>query len=166
MTENEKQPVINYRKIYQKPIILYRLGKARLPFGIALNRVGLMLLIGGGLFCIQITLGHLVPLSWLFSNSLFLTGYYGLSMWFGSGFLAEERALFDGKNVFSFLRSLISYWWELRRKKVVFNDERPIGNRELVTFKESELIILVSPMEELDELPKEGSREHAIKETV
>ncbi|MEJ1304000.1 TcpE family conjugal transfer membrane protein [Lactiplantibacillus plantarum] len=144
MSEKQtKEQVYNYRKIFKKPIVIYRLNdQIKLPVGVEIRRVAIAIVIGLLLWLLKIVLLDYITFG-IINKQFILLIYFLVPMWFGSGFLSEERAAFNGKNVFAFTKDLIVFWWTVKRPHKRFNDERSIPyQEEKVSFNESKLAIM------------------------
>lgn len=132
----------NYQKVFSFPIVLYRLGDLRLPFGIPLARVGLMALLIAILFLFRDVvhaIGSLIP-------GMTLLIYTVLPFWL-SGYLVKD--IFQGKKLHLFIRDFLVFYFSFVWKK------KRIANDQEVMYLDSDSIefesILIPCKEERDE---------------
>lgn len=159
---NQKEQVYNYRRIFKKPIVIYSIGNWRLPFGIQLKRTMIAVVLLAFLWLVKLVLLQFVTFGLLEIQFVKLM-YYIVPAWFGSGFLSEERPIFNGKNVFDFTKDYLNYWWNVKRTNKLFNDEEEVSySAKEIQFDENELILLSDDVKD-----KGDKKKHAkIKETL
>lgn len=113
---------INYRKIFKKPIVIFSIGKLKLPIGLEIRRLFTAILICLVLFVLQLLLlNTLIP--FLFNAPLIVMVYYILPAYFLSGFLCDEQAIFNGKTAYQFLKGYLPYAILIKAKNAKFSSE-------------------------------------------
>lgn len=119
----EEKRLINYRKIFKKPIVMYSLGNVRLPFGIPLRQSMYFAVI----FCVLVLL-KLTLFRALFNS---LTGsvlYYVLPSLLISRLLSEDYALLSGKPLHNFLWDTLKYQRDIKLPNKKFIHDREAKN--------------------------------------
>ncbi len=120
----------NYKKIFQHPITLYRIGDIRLPYGIALLRVIVAAVILG----IMLLFRDVVNAIGSMLSGLTLVLYIGVP-YLLSGFLLKKS--FNGKRIHFFIYDFFRYFfgWFLPKKRLANDEEVLYTHTNKVTFE-------------------------------
>lgn len=112
---------LNYRSIFNKPIIINSIAEFILPFSLELKRCVMMIpsvafLYGIGKFFQLVTPFQL--------NSSITMIYYVVGTYFISDFLSEEYDFLDNKNLLYFIYNYLKYFFKIRvGKRTLTNNE-------------------------------------------
>lgn len=129
----------NYRTVFKKPIVIHKIDRLHLPFGIELKRLLLGIPIFGVLWLLKKVLLNFLLADFI-NNPTILALYYILPIYFASGYLAQEHDFFDGKTVYSYFKDYLSYYFKIRGKRIRYkNDQELEGLESSVTFSKTRL---------------------------
>ncbi|MGM0241255.1 TcpE family conjugal transfer membrane protein [Enterococcus sp. AZ103] len=121
-------PPLNYRTIFKKPIIINSIADFILPFSIELKRA---LLAVPALLLLWVlnrfVLNYVFP---LIHNMTISFIYYGVGVYYLSGWFADEYTVFDNKNLMMFLKNYIKYFTKIKVGNRVLTDNQIITNLE------------------------------------
>lgn len=112
---------INYRTIFKKPIIINSVADIILPFSIELRRA--LLMIPTAVLLVVLDKALLQFIFPLIHHTTVTFLYYGVGIYFISGWLSDEYDLFDNKNLLFFLINYLKYVIHIQAgKRVVTNN--------------------------------------------
>ncbi|WP_254434317.1 conjugal transfer protein [Halobacillus sp. Marseille-Q1614] len=122
----------NYKRVFQHPITLYRIGDVRLPYGIALLRVTVACVILG----IMLLFRDVVNAVGSIMSGLTLVLYVGIP-YLLSGFLLKKS--FNGKRIHYFMYDFMRYFfgWYLPKKRIANDEEVLYSHTKAITFEKT-----------------------------
>jgi hypothetical protein len=112
---------LNYRSIFNKPIIINSIAEFILPFSLELKRCVMMIPSAGFLYGIYKFFQLVTPFQF---NSSFVMIYFFAGTYLISDFLSEEYDFLDNKNLLYFIYNYLKYFFKIQvGKRTLTNNE-------------------------------------------